>query len=93
MRITLGDVTFDRVRYDGDADVLYMHVGDPRAAIRFDESREGHALRFDADGALIGVTVVNMEWLAAREGEVRVTAGETVTLSAETVRRVLARCV
>jgi uncharacterized protein YuzE len=56
--VTIGDITFDRVEYDADADVLYLHVGDPRRAVTFDESPEGHALRFDADARLVGVTIV-----------------------------------
>ena len=39
--------------YDGDADVLYLHVGDPAAAVEFEESPEGHALRYDAGGHLV----------------------------------------
>jgi uncharacterized protein YuzE len=58
MSVTIGDVTFDHVEYDADADVLYLHVGDPRRAVAFDESPEGHALRFDADARLVGVTIV-----------------------------------
>jgi hypothetical protein len=27
--VILGDLEFDNVLYDGDADVLYRHVGDP----------------------------------------------------------------
>jgi hypothetical protein len=29
MTVILGDLEFDNVMYDGDADVLYLHVGDP----------------------------------------------------------------
>jgi uncharacterized protein YuzE len=54
--ITIGGTTFDRVSYDSDADVLYLHVGDPSSAVDFDESPEGHALRFDSTGRLVGVT-------------------------------------
>jgi uncharacterized protein YuzE len=57
--ITIGGTTFDRVSYDSDADVLYLHVGDPSSAVDFDESPEGHALRFDSAGRLVGVTLVN----------------------------------
>jgi hypothetical protein len=52
--VRIGDVTFDRVSYDHEADVLYLHVGDPGTAVDFDESPEGHALRFDANGHLVG---------------------------------------
>ena len=43
MSVTIADITFDRVEYDSDADVLYLHVGDPSTAVDFDETPEGHA--------------------------------------------------
>ncbi len=58
MTVRIGDVVFDHVDYDEEADVLYLHVGDPSSAVGFDESPEGHALRFDAAGRLVGVTIV-----------------------------------
>lgn len=61
MTMTLGSTTVD---YDAKADVLYLHVGDPTDAVDFDESPEGHGLRFDRTGQLIGVTVVRARELA-----------------------------
>ena len=58
MTLTIGSITFDHVSYDRDADVLYLSVGDPERAVEFDESAEGHALRYDSDGRLVGVTIV-----------------------------------
>jgi uncharacterized protein YuzE len=72
-KITLGDTVFDRVVYDRDADVLYLHVGDPQRAVDFDESPEGHALRYDATGHLVGVTIVNARRLIESEGALSVT--------------------
>jgi uncharacterized protein YuzE len=71
--VTIGGTVFDRVRYDREADVLYLHVGDPRSAADFDESPEGHALRFGGDGRLVGVTIVNARQLLARDGSITVT--------------------
>lgn len=59
MSVTVGHTTFDRIRYDGTADVLYLHVGDPSTATDFGESAEGHALRYDAAGRLVGITIVH----------------------------------
>lgn len=73
MTVTIGDTTFDRVSYDADGDVLYLHVGDPRGAANFDASAEGHHLRFDADGRLVGVTILNAKWLLERDGKVTIT--------------------
>ena len=73
MTVILGDLDFDNVAYDGGADVLYLHVGDPAAAVEFDESPEGHALRYDARGRLVGVTIVNARWLLEQDEQVTIT--------------------
>ena len=90
MTITIGSSTFDNVLYDADADVLYLHIGDPSTAVDFDESPEGHALRFDAEGRLVGVTIVNAKSLIAREGEIAITVPEVVHVGSDTVRPALA---
>jgi uncharacterized protein YuzE len=73
MTITIGSSTFDNVFYDADVDVLYLHVGDPSTAADFGESPEGHALRFDCAGHLVGVTIVGVKSLIEREGEITIT--------------------
>ncbi len=59
MTITIGGTTFDRVEYDRGADVLYLHRGEPASATDFDETPEGHGLRFDSHGSLVGLTIVH----------------------------------
>jgi uncharacterized protein YuzE len=71
--VTIADITFDRVEYDADADVLYLHVGDPSRAVDYDETPEGHAVRFDSSGELVGLTLVRPKRLLERNGELRVT--------------------
>jgi uncharacterized protein YuzE len=56
--IQIGPYKFDRVRYDRDADVLYLAHGDPARAVDFDETPEGHAVSYNANGELIGLTLV-----------------------------------
>lgn len=51
-------IDFDTVHHDRDADVLYLSVGDPARAVDFDETPEGHALRYDEHGDLVGITIV-----------------------------------
>jgi len=80
MKITVGDTTFDRVDYDAAADVLYLHVGEPSRATEFDESPEGHALRFDEAGSLVGLTIVNAKQLLDNEKPIVVTIPERVTI-------------
>ena len=52
MTVTIAGITFDRVRYDAEGDVLYLHVGDPSAAVDFDGVPEGHHVRYGANGEL-----------------------------------------
>ena len=80
MSITVGHTTFDRVRYDAEADVLYLHVGDPGLAVDFEESPEGHALRRDADGNLVGITIVNAKKLLDGAEPIVITIPERVMI-------------
>jgi uncharacterized protein YuzE len=72
MTVTIGDITFDGVEYDADGDVLYLHVGDPSAAVDFDETPEGHGVRLDRDGNVVGLTLVRPKRLES-DGDLRVT--------------------
>jgi uncharacterized protein YuzE len=90
MTITIGSFTLDNVFYDGDVDVLYLHVGDPATAVDFDESPEGHALRFDADGRLVGMTIVGAKSLIDEDGEIKITLPEIVHVDPDTVAPALA---
>ena len=67
---------FDNVVYDRDGDVLYVSVGEPRAAADFDASPEGHYLRYDEHGALMGLTIVNAKWLLEQDGRIVITLPE-----------------
>ena len=60
---------------------FYLRVlGDPGTAVDFDESPEGHALRYDAADQLVGITIVNAKWLLDRDGRVTVSAGEPISV-------------
>ena len=85
MSITVGHTTFDRVHYDAEADVLYLHVGDPGQAVDFDESPEGHALRFDCEGRLVGITIVNAKRLLESAKPIVITIPEQVTIDPATL--------
>lgn len=73
VKVKVGAWTFDRTTYDPAADVLYLHAGEPGQAVTFDSSEEGHALRYDAAGQVVGLTIVNARWLLERDGEITVT--------------------
>jgi uncharacterized protein YuzE len=73
MSVQIGPYTFDRVRYDRDADVLYLAHGDPARAVDFDETPEGNAVSYDANGELVGLTLIDVRQLLAEAGGGRVT--------------------
>jgi uncharacterized protein YuzE len=90
MTVTIGSIVFDRVRYDATGDVLYLHRADPASAVDFDASPEGHHLRFDADGRLIGVTIVNAKWLLDHEGKIVLTVPDRLEIGPEALNAALA---
>jgi hypothetical protein len=65
-------------------------VGDPASAVNFDASPEGHALRFDNAGNLVGVTILNAKWLLENEGGVVITFPERVEVGPDTLEQALA---
>jgi uncharacterized protein YuzE len=83
--VVIGRFTFDNVFYDAPADVLYLHIGDPSTAVDFDESPEGHALRFDGAGHLVGVTMVGVKSLIEREDTITITVPEIVHVDSDTL--------
>ena len=80
MTLTLGGIMFDRVVYEADGDVLYLRVGDPSTAARFDGVPEGHHVRYAEDGSLVGITLLSPRWLLEHDGEI------VLTLPARTIR-------
>jgi len=90
MTVTIANIKFDRVRYDAEGDVLYLHRADPADAVNFDASPEGHHLRFDSDGQLIGVTLVNAKWLLDHEGKIVLTLPERLEVGPEALNDALA---
>jgi uncharacterized protein YuzE len=82
MTITIGTIKFDHVNYDADGDVLYLSVGEPREPADSYGTIEGHNVRYDETGRVIGLTLVNAKWLLDRDGEVRVTIPNRVSADA-----------
>jgi len=73
MSVRFGGIAFEHATYDEEADVLYLRNGPSTAAVDWDESPEGHHLRYGADGQLVGITVVNARWLLEQDGKIVVT--------------------
>lgn len=76
----VGNHEFDRERYDSDGDVLYLSRGAEQVAASTFATPEGHAVRLDAGGDVIGLTIVNAKWLLDRDGKLVVTIPERVEL-------------
>jgi uncharacterized protein YuzE len=85
MSITIDNLTFDKSSYDKHADVLYLHRGEPREAADSEGTPEGHVVRFDEHGRIIGLTIVNASWLLKRDGKLQITLPHHVELSEATL--------
>jgi uncharacterized protein YuzE len=81
--VRVAGIEFDRVAYDRDADVLYLHVGEPASAVEFDATPEGHHTRYGPDGSLVGLTIVNARWLLEQDGEIVLTLPEQTVRTAD----------
>jgi len=82
VNIRIGTVTFDLADYDAENDVLYLHIGEPRKA-EGEETAEGHVLRFKPDTQqIVGLTVLGVQSILDRDGELRITIPESVKVNA-----------
>jgi uncharacterized protein YuzE len=91
MTVPIADIEFNRLDYDANADVLYLHVGDPSRAVDYDETPEGHAARFDRDGELVGLTLVRPKQLLEREGALHVSIPVPTAVPAAELAPILSR--
>lgn len=83
MTITIGNLTFDHATYDDVGDVLYLHAGERQAAAETYGTPEGHAVRYDDAGEVIGVSIVNARWLLERDGKITITIPERIDVTAD----------
>src|SRR4051794_29724034 len=85
--IHVGPLEFDHAEYDARGDVLYLRRGRTRIAASTYGTPEGHAVRLDDSGDVIGMTLVNAKWLFDTEGHLRVTVPTPVESDAGELRR------
>ncbi len=83
MTITIGALRFDHVDYDANGDVLYLigcaqRIGEPQVPADSFGTPEGHNVRYDTGGSVIGVTLVNLKWLLERDGAIGITIASRV---------------
>lgn len=88
--VHVGPYEFDHVSYDTDGDVLYLRRGERQAAADTFGTPEGHAVRLDADGQVIGITIVNAKWLLERDGKLAITVPSRIETNAEEISQALA---
>ena len=67
MSIRIGDHKFEHVSYDDEADVLYLRTDHHEDGVSTHGTSEGHAVRLDANGVVVGMTIVNARWLVERD--------------------------
>jgi uncharacterized protein YuzE len=87
--VKIGPYEFDHFAYDATGDVLYLRAGQSRSAADTFGTPEGHAVRFDDDGNVIGITIVNAKWLLERDGKIGITVPEVIETSADDLAPVL----
>lgn len=90
MTVTIGSLSFDHVSYDDRGDVLYLHIGDRQEAAESEETPEGHVLRFNTGGEIIGLTIINAKWLLQRDRAINVAIPEHVAVSPGALAEALA---
>lgn len=90
MIIHVGPYEFDQVSYDSDGDVLYLRRGERQEAYETFSTPEGHAVRMDEGGGVIGITIVNAKWLVERDGKIAVTVPSLIETNADELAEALA---
>ncbi len=83
MTVRIGSHEFDHASYDAEQDVLYLRRGARRQATSTFGTPEGHAVRLDEGGEVIGMTLVSARWLLERDGRLIVTVPERIESTAE----------
>jgi len=90
MTFAIGNLKFDHSNYDRAGDVLYLRIGEPSPAADVYGTPEGYAVRFDEEGSIIGITMVNARWLVEQEGKITITVPSRIETSATEVGPLLA---
>jgi uncharacterized protein YuzE len=80
--VKIGPYTFTRSSYDARGDVLYLDLGDPAADVEGEETPEGHLVRYDAHGSVVGVTILGARRLLERDGGITITLPQRVEAAA-----------
>ncbi len=88
--VQVGQYEFDDVSYDREGDVLYLRRGEQRKAADTFGTPEGHALRLDEQGDIIGMTIVNAKWLLDRDGKLTITVPNLIETNVDDLTAAIA---
>ena len=81
VHVKINGLVFDRASYDAAGDVLDLARGETTQASYAALTPEGHGIRYDSDGHIIGVTIINPRWLLDRDGHVTITLPHKVLVA------------
>ena len=82
MNIKIDGLVFDRASYDADGDALYLARGESAEASDAALTPEGHGIRYDAEGRVMGLPIINARMLLDRDGHVTITLPQEVHVDA-----------
>ncbi len=90
MTIDINGLSFERAKYDADGDVLYLGRGESNEAAQALVTPEGHGVRYDANGEVVSVTIINAKWLLDHDGHLTITLPHPVRVEAQQLAAALA---
>jgi YD repeat-containing protein len=83
MNVKIDDLVFDRGDYDAEGDVLYLARGKVGHASDAALTPEGHGVRYDDRGQVIGVTIIDARRIVERDGHLTITLPHAVRVEAD----------
>jgi uncharacterized protein YuzE len=83
MNAKIDDLIFDCGNYDAEGNVLYLARGTMNHASDVVLTREGHGVRYDENGEVIGVTLINPRRIIERDGHLTITLPNAVRVQAD----------
>ncbi|HEY5344343.1 MAG TPA: hypothetical protein VIJ66_11890, partial [Solirubrobacteraceae bacterium] len=66
-----------------------LHAGERQAAADSEATPEGHVLRFNDRGEVIGLTIINAKWLLQRDHAINITIPEHVAVTPDALAEAL----
>jgi uncharacterized protein YuzE len=90
MNVKIDDLIFDRGNYDAEGDVLYLGRGRTNHASDAALTREGHGVRYDDNGEVIGVTIINARRIIEHDGYLTITLPHVVRVQGRDLATALA---